>query len=188
MRKFLLLLTLAVIAWHINGQESQTRIPVNLSYFGHSILHPGIEAGYENSFYGPFNFTVSIGTYVHQRNHSALFLNGGVNCRHTFSSGYSMEFGLGLGYLHTWQHGGKTYTVDNNGKVSEKTVFGFPGFMPTIKLGLLGWDLRKKTNIPLRINIDAIAFGQLPYNNYIMPHFALKAGATYYFNLPARSN
>jgi hypothetical protein len=56
--------------------------------------------------------------------------------------------------------------------------------MPIVKLGIFVWDLRKKASIPMRINIDAIAFGQLPYNNYFMPHFALKAGATYYFTFP----
>ena len=148
-------------------------------------MHPGIEAGYENNFYKGFNFTVSMGTYVHQRHHRGLYLNAGINWRYTFSFGYSPEIGLGLGYLHTWQHGGKTYTVDDDGDVSKKTVFGRPSLMPIVKLGILGWDLRKKTDIPMRLNVDAIAFGQFPYNNYIMPHFALKAGATYYFNLPA---
>jgi hypothetical protein len=125
---------------------------------------------------------------VHQRHHAGLFFSGGINWRYTFPIGYSPEFGIGLGYLHTWQHGGKTYTVDDDGNVNSKTVYGHPSFMPIIKLGLFGWDLRKKTNIPMRINIDAVAFGQLPYNNYFMPHFALKTGVTYYFDLESGDN
>ena len=161
---------------------------MNVSYFGETLIHPGIEIGYEGLFHKWFNFTVSIGTYVHQRHHTGLFLDAGLNWRHTFPVGYSLEFGVGLGYLHTWQHGGKTYTVDNDGNVSVKTVLGHPSFMPTIKIGLFAWDFRKKTNVPIRINLDAVAFGQLPYNNFIMPRFALKTGVTYYFSIPGGEN
>jgi len=181
MKKFIVLAFAVLIGSAAFPQsEDQKLMPVNLSYFGETLVHPGFEAGYENNFYKRFNYTASVGYYVHQRHHAGLFLNGGVNWRYTFPFGYSMEFGAGLGYLHTWQHGGKTYTVDSNGNVNTKPAAGHPSLMPTIKLGLLGWDLRKQTNIPVRINVDAIAFGQFPYNRYIMPHFALKAGATYY--------
>ena len=190
MRKFIVLLLMFIFSHSVFGEEdlNARQIPINLSYFGETLVHPGFEAGYENNFYKWFNYTASIGHYVHQRHHTGLFLNAGINWRYTFSIGYSVEFGVGLGYLHTWQHGGKTYTVDDEGNVDRKFVIGHPGFMPSVKFGLLGWDLRKKTNIPMRINIDAIVFGQLPYNRYIMPHFALKAGATYYFNIPVRGN
>ena len=154
---------------------------INISYFGETFFRPGIAIGYENTFFKGFNFTVSIGTYVHQRNHTGLFLNGGLNWRHTFPIGYSMEFGIGLGYLHTWPHGGTIYTVNDTGDVSVKKNYGLPHFMPSVKLGLLGWDFRKKTNIPLRLNSDIIIFGQLPYNSYILPHIALNIGGTYYF-------
>jgi len=167
---------------YLSGQESKISIPVNISYFGETITHPGIEIGYENTFFRSFNYTVSIGAYVHQRNHTGLFLEAGVNWRHTFPIGYSMEFGLGLGYLHTWEHGGDTYLVDDNGNVSLKPKYGHPHFMPSVKLGLIGWDFRKKTNIPLRLNADIIIFGQYPFNNYIMPHAALKVGGTYYLS------
>jgi len=182
MKKFLTIIFLA-ITYIANAQENNRVIPVNFSYFGETILHPGIEIGYENTFYKGFNYTASIGTYIHQRNHVGLFLSGGLNWRHTFSFGYSPEIGLGLGYLHTWEHGGSTYKVDDDGNVSIKQKYGHPHFMPSIKLGVFGWDLREKTNIPMRINADAIAFGQYPFNNYILPNVALKVGVTYYFKL-----
>jgi len=162
--------------------EDKNIIPINVSYFGETLVHPGIEISYENTFFKTFNFTVGIGAYIHQRNHVGLFVNSGLNWRHTFSIGYSMEFGLGLGYLHTWEQGGDTYTVDDNGNVSVKPKYGHPHFMPVIKLGLLGWDFRKKTNVPLRLNGDIIIFGQYPFNNFMMPHVALKVGATYFFH------
>jgi len=188
MKKYLCFCALLFAGNIIFAQENKRVIPINFSYFGETITHPGFEIGYENSFHKGFNFTVSIGTYVHQRNHVGLFINGGLNWRHTFPIGYSPEIGIGLGYLHKWEHGGSTYTVDDNGNVSTKPKYGQPSFMPSIKLGFFGWDLRKKTNIPIRINTDIIAFGQYPFNNYIMPQIALKVGATYYFELRQRED
>jgi len=181
MKKIFVLL-LILIVHNIYAQENSRIIPINFSYFGETIIRPGFEIGYEHAFYKGFNFTASIGGYVHQRNHIGLFINGGVNWRHTFYSGYSPEIGIGVGYLHTWAHGGNTYLVDDDGNVSIKRS-GRPHFMPSIKFGVFGWDLRRKTNTPMRINLDAVLFGQYPYNNYIMPHVALKIGFTYYFKL-----
>ena len=181
LRKKVYSIVFAMILFSVNfiyGQDKR-EIPINLSYLGETIVHPGIEIGYENTFFKGFNYTVSIGAYVHQRNHTGLFLSSGINWRHTYPIGYSPEIGIGLGYLHTWAHGGNTYTVDDNGNVSI-TRSGRPHFMSSIKLGILGWDLRQKTNIPIRINTDIIVFGQYPFNNYLLPHFALKIGGTYY--------
>ena len=188
MKKYLCICMLLFAGNSIYAQENKRVIPINFNYFGETITHPGFGIGYENSFYKGFNFTASIGTYIHQRNHVGLFINGGLNWRYTFSIGYSPEIGIGLGYLHTWEHGGPTYTVDDKGNVSTKPKFGRPSFMPSVKLGLFDWDLRKKTNIPMRINTDIIAFGQYPFNNFITPHIALKVGATYYFELRQRED
>jgi hypothetical protein len=178
-KKYFILVFMILSVYSIFGQEKI--IPISINYFGETFSNPGIEIGYENTFYKGFNFTASIGTYIHQRNHVGLFLCSGLNWRHTFPIGYSMEFGLALGYLHTWAHGGKIYTVDNNGNISEKPNYGRPHFMPMVKLGLLGWDFRKKANIPLRLNADIVGFGQYPFNTYLLPHIAVKIGGTYYF-------
>jgi hypothetical protein len=166
---------------YIYGQDRRV-IPINISYFGETLVHPGFVIGYENNFFRSFNFTVSIGTYIHYRNHAGLFLNAGLNWRHTFPIGYSMEFGFGLGYLHTWVHGGNIYIVDDDGNVSIKPNRGRPHFMPSLKIGLLGWDFRKRTEIPLRLNADIIIFGRYPFNNFILPHVAMRIGGTYYFS------
>jgi len=182
MKTLVFLLLIFLTGNTIYGQDNKRVLPINVSYFGDTLINPGIEIGYENTFWRSFNYTVSIGTYVHQRNHTGLFLEAGINWRHTFPIGYSMEFGLGLGYLHTWEHGGDTYVVDDNGNVSVNPKYGHPHFMPSVKLGLIGWDFREKTNIPLRLNADIIIFGQYPFNNYMLPHAALKIGGTYYFS------
>ena len=116
-------MALLILPLSVFGQDSGKTIPINVSYFGETIVHPGLEIGYENGFLQHFNYTVSAGTYLHQRYQTGLFINAGVNWRYTFSFGYSIELGLGLGYLHTWQHGGDTYIVDDSGNVSIKTEF-----------------------------------------------------------------
>ena len=180
-----LIINLLLIANLTFGQEEKEEkmIPINISYFGETFAHPGVQAGYENNFFRKFIFTASMGTRIHQRNHAGFFLSSGVDWRHTFGFGYSMEFGLGLGYLHTWVHGGKIYVVDDGGKVSSKSNYGRSHFMPSIKIGLIGWDFRQKTNLPLRLNADIIAFGRYPFNNYMLPHVAIKLGGTYYFSI-----
>ena len=185
MKKYIIIMMVLLTTQYMFGQDKR-EIAINVSYFGETLVHPGFEIGYENNFFRSFNFTVSVGTYIHQRNHAGLFLNTGLNWRLTFPIGYSMEFGLGLGYLHTWVHGGNIYSVDDIGNVSVKPNLGRPHFMPSVKLGLLGWDFRNKTDIPLRLNADLIAFGRYPFNNYMMPHLALRVGGTYYFTFDGR--
>ena len=167
----------------IYAQENSKVIPINFSYFGETVTRPGFVIGYEKAFHRLFYVTVSLGTYVHQRNHTGLFLSAALNWRHAFSSGYSPQFGIGLGYLHTWEHGGPTYTVGDDGNVSIRPRTGRPHFMPSVKLGLFGWDFRQRTSIPMRINTDIIMFGQYPFNNFILPRVALRVGATYFFEL-----
>jgi hypothetical protein len=108
-------------------------------------------------------------------------VSGDINWRKTFTCGYGLNFGVGIGYLHTWPHGGKIYTVDDNGTVDIKTNWGKPSLMPSLKLGLLSWDFRRRSSLPLRLFSDIIIFGEYLYNDYIMPHAALNLGATYYF-------
>ncbi|MDR1566548.1 MAG: hypothetical protein LBS48_04595, partial [Treponema sp.] len=91
MKKYIVFALVLLAVHPIYGQEKKA-IPINISYFGDSLLHPGIEIGYENTFYKlfkftSFNFTASLGYYVHQRNHAGLFLNAGINWRLTFPIG-----------------------------------------------------------------------------------------------------
>ena len=101
MKKYIIIMMVLLTTQYMFGQDKR-EIAINVSYFVETLVNPGFEIGYENNFFRSFNFTVSIGSYIHQRNHAGLFLNTGLNWRHTFPIGYNMEFGLGLGYLHTW--------------------------------------------------------------------------------------
>jgi hypothetical protein len=158
----------------------KTVIPVNISYFGETLIHPGFSCSYEKKVYKNFLLNTQVGGYLQYRNHFGIFVDASMLWRKTFKCGYSMQYGLGLGYLHTWEHGGKTYTVDDNGNVETKFKWGHPSFMPSLTLGFLGWDFSIKKHLPFRINVDGVLFGQYPFNHFMMPHFAIRTGVTYY--------
>jgi hypothetical protein len=173
----LIILLTPAFGW---AQFSESGIPVTGSYFGETLLHAGIYLGSEYSIKDNLVACFGTGTYLHCKHHLGFFLSGDLNWRKTFKAGYAIAFGIGIGYLHTWPQGGKIYGVDDNGDVESKTNWGKPSVMPSLKLGLLGWDLRQKDIFPCRIFADIILFGQYPYNDYMMPHAALNIGATYY--------
>jgi hypothetical protein len=174
---FIMALTINII---VKAQDSLMVFPVNISYFGETLVHPGVSFSYEHNLKRNFLITPSLGTYLHVKNHRAVFMDACFSWRKTFRFGYSMEYGIGIGYFHTWEHGGKTYTVNDNDETETKFKWGRPNIMPSVKIGLLGWDFRKKTKLPVRVNADIIAFGQYPFNNFTMPHAALRLGFTYY--------
>jgi hypothetical protein len=178
--KKIIILSVFFNAFLVNAQFYENEIPITGSYFGETLLHPGIYLGSEWPVRKNLVVGYGLGTYLHCKHHLGLFLSGDFSWRKTFRPGYTICFGLGIGYLHTWPHGGKIYSVDENGNIESVTNWGQPSVMPSLKLGLLGWDFRQKTSFPCRIFADVVIFGQYPYNDYIMPHAALSLGATYY--------
>ena len=163
-----------------SAQFFKGEIPVTASYLGETLLHPGIYLGSEYSIKNNLVACFGMGTYLHCKHHLGAFISSDLNWRKTFRFGYGLDFGIGIGYLHTWPHGGEIYIVNDNGDIETKTNWGKPSVMPSLKLGLLSWDFRQKNIFPCRIFADIIIFGQYPYNDYMMPHAALNMGATYY--------
>jgi hypothetical protein len=56
MKKYIVFALVLLAVHSIYGQDKRI-IPINISYFGDSLLHPGIEIGYENTFYKWFKGT-----------------------------------------------------------------------------------------------------------------------------------
>ncbi len=180
MKKKITALIIILIPVFGYAQSFKSEIPITGSYFGETLVHPGIYIGSEYSIKKSLVACFGLGSYLHYKHHVGLFLSGEVDWRKTFKSGYVLSFGIGIGYLHAWPHGGEIYTVDDNGDVESKTNWGRPSLMPSLKLGLLSWDFRQKDIFPCRIFADIVLFGQYPYNDYMMPHAALSLGLTYY--------
>ena len=166
-----------------DGPGGERVLPVTAGYFGETLAHPGLYVGTERSLAMGFGVEYGVGGYVHYRYQSALFASVAMSWRLTTAVGYTFSLAVGIGYLHAFRSGGPTYTVYDSGQVEETTDWGSPSFMPSFKLGLLGWDFRTRAGLPWRVSADAIAFGQYPINDFMMPHAALLVSATYFWSI-----
>ena len=155
---------------------------VSASYFGETILHPGVAVGVERKlkFWGRrrglethgFFAGADLGTYWHARNDVGLFVSTDLGYRLVFPRGFRLEALLGLGYLHTFDDGA-VYEA-SGGRVTTVANTGHPALMTSALLGL-GWDFAR-FSIFLRVG----AFGQYPYNTEALPHLEAQLG----FSIP----
>jgi hypothetical protein len=121
--------------------------------------------------------SLTIGGYVHRRNHTGLFSEVQLGQRFNFRSGLLLEQYIGLGYLHAFLNGGNVYQVSDNGSVGKIANKGRSHLMPSLSLGL-GWNVARSQQLPLLLFVRPKAFWQYPFNGYALPHIALQAGVT----------
>ncbi len=167
----------------LNQNRNPNKLPaLTVGYFGEMFSHPGMMVGAEFTIVGNQNHqllgTLNVGWYVHRRNYHALFLNSEIGYRYTFNVGFNIHTLLGVGYFHKFADG-TIYEVRND-TLKEVRNTGRPRFMPSFSLGL-GWDFRKKTNLPFGLFTRVQVFGEYPDDSFFMPHAALLIGANYYF-------
>ncbi|HEX8349305.1 MAG TPA: hypothetical protein VF598_05045 [Hymenobacter sp.] len=177
---YLILLVCTIFPGAAQAQETG-RAAVTVGYFGETITHPGLFAGYEHNLRPQKRYQLllaaTLGGYVHRRNHAGLFSEVGLGQRLHFRSGFFLEQSIGIGYLHTFLNGGPIYEVNDKGEVSESKNLGRPHLMPSISLGF-GWNVAHSEKLPLLVFIRPRAFWQYPFNRYALPHLALQAGIT----------
>jgi len=161
-----------------NSTPNGSRIAFSAAYLGELLLHPGLLVGAEYrlapsaaaSPRGPLLLLAgNVGSYVHVRNHVGVMADAELGFRYGFRSGWFADGFAGLGYLHTFL-AAPVYEVDDAGHVEHVTDFGRPAFMQVLsagggfeKHGLAGFA-RFET------------FGQYPFNQHLLPHFALVLG------------
>jgi hypothetical protein len=180
----ILLLTGMLLPYAVQAQEAQQktgRSAVTVGYFGETITHPGLFAGYERNLM-PSNryqlfLSFTLGGYAHRRNHTGLFSEVQLGQRLNFRSGLLLEQSIGIGYLHTLLNGGPVYEVNADGAVSKSRNPGRSHVMPSVSLGF-GWNVARSENLPLLLFVRPRVFWQYPFNNYALPHLALQAGLT----------
>jgi hypothetical protein len=180
----ILLFTGMLLPYAVQAQETQQKTghsAVTLGYFGETITHPGLFAGYEHNLRPQKRFqlllTLTAGGYVHRRNHTGLFSEAGLGQRLTFRSRFFLEQFISIGYLHTFLNGGPVYEVKDNGAVSKSSNTGRSHVMPSVSLGF-GWNVAWSERLPLLFFVRPRVFWQYPFNNYALPHLALQAGLT----------
>ncbi|WNG29904.1 hypothetical protein F0U62_42265 [Cystobacter fuscus] len=171
----------ALLSSLARADESPTRLPLTVAYFGETLVHPGLTVGTELSLVrggsGAIILTGNLGGYVHPRNHVGLFASAEVGGRLTASFGLYGELLAGAGYLHTFLQG-PAYVVSPDGAVQPAADTGRPSLLPTASLGL-GWDLQRNGVAPLALFTRVTLFGQFPFNHRLLPHAAVQLGVRF---------
>jgi hypothetical protein len=165
---------------HAAAQDRPARLTWSAAYFGELLLHPGAVIGADyplaqgriGSSAIALIAAANFGSYVHPRNHVGAMLDAEAGGRIAFSCGVLLEAFVGLGYLHTVL-AAPLYEVSDTGEVSRHTDLGRPAFMPVASVGT-GWQLRGFAPF-LRLQ----GFGQYPFNQHLLPHFALLLGTRF---------
>ena len=159
--------------------EMGPRLQVRAAMMIHNFTNPGISLGIDRSIalrggseiYVPLNLTF----YLHPKNSRVFYLNAGIGYRLQSRGRFFAAGSLCLGYLHSFVDG-DLYT-GNGGAVGRVRDHGQAGFMPYVdlRLGLDRLDGRFRRLAPY---VQVMAFGQYPYNGYVLPHFGFQLGTS----------
>ena len=121
-----------------------------------------------------------IGFYRYRFNNTGVFFIPSVGKRYSGQHNYYVEWLAGAGIVRTF-YDGIVYSVDDNGKVQEKSYSG--RWYATASIATtFGWDLAKaKKPKPFALQIKPVLWFQFPYNNFMLPHLSVEAGIKYHF-------
>ena len=136
--------------------------------------------GKEKTHYRDFIVNADIGFYRYRFNNTGIFFIPSVGKRYSSQRPYYFEILLGAGLVRTF-YDGIVYTVDENGKVDEKSYFG--RFYATANIATtFGYDFEKsKQPKPFAIQVKPVLWFQFPYNSFMLPHLSVEAGVKYHF-------
>lgn len=121
-----------------------------------------------------------IGFYHYRFNNTGIFIIPSIGKRYYKSGPHYFELLMGAGMVRTF-YDGIVYTVDDNGKVNEKSYFG--RYYATANISTtFGWDFEKsKKPKPFALQVKPVLWFQFPYNSFLLPHLAIEAGFKYHF-------
>lgn len=155
---------------------------VTASYFGETLVHGGATLGVEaylmEGGQAKMILSPNLGYYLHPQNHHGAFVDLQYGGRLTADVGLFGDAFLGLGYFHRFPDG-EIFRVDD-GDVDGTANTGNPNLMGSAFLGV-GWDLQQIGVAPVSLHLRVGGFGEYPFNNTILGHTAVKAGAAYQF-------
>lgn len=198
MRKLWLLGCYIFIASILQAQVKE--LPISVSYFGESVIHPGIKIGVEQTFYEKeiskkrwfksrqnklgsrvkkreLFYGGHLAFYNHRNNHTGLLLGGELGWRRTkMRRGAMFGATLGLGYLHRFNNI-PTYELGTN--EPDRVRAASRGMLVTSTSIILGQDLMPKYNIPYAWFLKPTLMLQTPYNHSFTFNGALELGLTY---------
>jgi len=163
-------------------RAQQTLINAGGGYFGQTVTHPGLvlelEAERAFSEKATLPIRLDLGFYAHPRNHYGLFLDVNAGFRRYFNSGLFLEESIGVGVLETFLNSDGTFSVEDDGTVTEVSPANPPDLMPSLTVGL-GYNLTQGSGKRNLIWIRPKIYWQFPHktsSNYMM---ALQVGFTH---------
>lgn len=170
----ILLLIFICFQCSLKAQEGGFKLkdsPLNISYFGHDIVHPGLKVGTELHVYnwtkkknnGKERFkslflSPQIGLNFHIQNHTALLFNLELGFQKKYVNGWfhSTSFGFGNLMHINW---GKTYELQDDGSIDEKKIASRSYLLPNLNL-----EIGKKVNKKLAVFGKFTSAARLNYN------------------------
>ena len=188
---------LLCLGFTLAAQSRERLIPMSLSVFNNGTSLPG--AGYAGVFSKTIHPGICLGTshvyrqrpkhewyqslklgyFYHRHAQHALQLYSELGYRYLTKSSWYAEVGLGLGYLHAFADVQQFKLED--GVYRKKANWGRPQLMASMALSA-GYDLSKKTKMPLRLFLQYQFWLQTPFvNKYVplLPNTALHVGVVY---------
>jgi hypothetical protein len=166
-----------------SGSETPNKYAVTLSYFGEMITRPGAIIGLEWYLLKGGGHSLSLeldaGTRIYPRNNNAFFVLPELSYRFTFSPGFFLSAAIGAGCMLSYL-AGDVYEYQDGQAVliaNKSSLY----FMPDLNLGI-GWDFSRNNLAPITFALKFHAFGEYPYNTFILPCLALQAEVTYGFD------
>ncbi len=138
------------------------------------------KSGREKTRYRDLIINADLGFYRYRFNNTGVFFIPSVGKRYSTQRPYYFEILFGAGVVRTF-YDGIVYTVDDNGKVNEKSFFG--RFYATANIATaFGWDFEKKKQPkPFALQLKPVLWFQFPYNSFTLPHLSIEAGFKYHF-------
>jgi hypothetical protein len=146
-------------------------------------VHPGITLGtahfYRQTVKSDLFQTFKLGYFYHRHNQHAIQLYSELGYRYRMPGGFYGEGLLGAGYLHSFADVQQFKWED--GRYIKKTNLGRPQLMISASLAA-GYDLQKKTRLPLKLFLQYQFWLQTPFvKKYVplLPNAALHIGTIY---------
>jgi hypothetical protein len=191
-----------MLSFNSQAQLSVNELPIHVSYYGDSGIHPGLKIGTSYKFWSKekskvyrlnfkqnkygnktkfkeFNVDYNLGFYTHPNNHLGLFTNVGISyLRIKERKGRMFGMSFEIGYLRRMNKF-KTYQLNDNGEIIEKKFAGNNAIMFSFA-PLFGKEFKVRTKV-VRIFIKP-SLQLVKYNEKMQPNASLELGTTFNIN------
>ena len=149
---------------------------ISLSGFAQSVgyLGPTLGVEYLIKDYTVASFQTGV-FYDKNKNEPDVFLSWDIGTQETFPSGFSPDFRIGMGYLSSFVGKRKNWPSELN--APNRILY----FIPSIKVGLLGYDFRKRKKIPVRIFGNVLFYWKITETGNTKSYRGFSVGGTYFF-------